>query len=869
MVMKEEEILVWAAFLHDLGKFRQRLEPASKMKTHSEHGSEEINTILVYPEKEKIEQLIKNHHKSEQYKDDRLLQILCLADWIAASERDRLEEKNHETQIEEGKEFMGDSLAASLLINPLSQDFDQEVGLKNLSYFTLSDISKASVIRGENLNTQSNQFQYQLLWKNFKTEAQAVELQKVAVPSLSFSILFYLFKKYAWCIPSATAYSGSKPDISLLDHSQLTAVYSLALYKTGWTALEAFKVLEDLKENYGENVEPSKFKEKELIDERKPFLLVAGDISGIQNYVYWSGKGTKSQYRAKQLRGRSFLLRLIEDSVAQKIIYELGLPQICILQKGGGRILLLVPNTAENRNSLKELIGQINKKIFMQYSGRLRLNLALVEATILDLMIRYQELSKKIEKELEIVKNELAKYIFSDQEYRDKLLKEYSGTEKCEQCEQPMKKVYDIGKMEVTDIGKKQVTNKGDEIKGCYNCFIEYEIGYNLHLIYQNKNANSYYRIIKSEIVKEMDVEKFFEPIVGLGVYYSFRDLNEITNEMEIKKEDRITKIYVNTPTALAKEGLGQIKEIELEMVGNYWGEKEFDVMASKNSAKYLGWLKMDADNLGNYFEKIKNLSTYCFSSRAVEIFFCSKLNNILEQYSGSDFVKSDTSAEKQEGYPGYIVYSGGDDLFLVGSWNHTLEIAQKISDEYGIYTASRRTLSAGFTVTDSSYPIQSASWIVDKEEKLAKEYKNSIGMFDQPLRLSKESQIREEQQKSKELPTLEQIMKKVEQIEENLPKEEETKKGTSLIRNIYDLIEEYEVIKNLDRKRKEQYRPFIFNLLIKEYNLKKNREQELRKFDSFKEALFNLEEKYISYAKVPLILYILKYRENKSEEKR
>ena len=69
------------------------------------------------------------------------------------------------------------------------------------------------------------------------------------------------------------------------------------------------------------------------------------------------------------------------------------------------------------------------------------------------------------------------------------------------------------------------------------------------------------------------------------------------------------------------------------------------------------------------------------------------------------------------------IVYSGGDDLFIVGAWDEIIELAVDLRKDFKRYTQGTLTLSAGIGVYPSGYPISAiAQEVADLEEK-SKEY--------------------------------------------------------------------------------------------------------------------------------------------------
>lgn len=55
-----------------------------------------------------------------------------------------------------------------------------------------------------------------------------------------------------------------------------------------------------------------------------------------------------------------------------------------------------------------------------------------------------------------------------------------------------------------------------------------------------------------------------------------------------------------------------------------------------------------------------------------------------------------------------YLIYSGGDDLFLIGSWDVIPEIAIRIREDFRAYTCNNPnfSLSAGITIAEEKYPL-------------------------------------------------------------------------------------------------------------------------------------------------------------------
>ncbi|MCX8178350.1 MAG: type III-A CRISPR-associated protein Cas10/Csm1 [Candidatus Aenigmarchaeota archaeon] len=143
--------------------------------------------------------------------------------------------------------------------------------------------------------------------------------------------------------------------------------------------------------------------------------------------------------------------------------------------------------------------------------------------------------------------------------------------------------------------------------------------------------------------------------------------------------------------------------------------------------SKKMGVLKFDVDNLGDIFKtnfakegryKI-SFSMYSSLSFNISLFFEGIINRIWEE-KYKDSV--------------YILYSGGDDGFLVGDFASVLNFANDIYNYFKIYTGfnPKFTISASFRIFDTSFPIKKIFEIMEndlKEAKSARREKNCISI--------------------------------------------------------------------------------------------------------------------------------------------
>ncbi len=179
---------------------------------------------------------------------------------------------------------------------------------------------------------------YQKLWEDFIAEIKRVPKEDFSV---MFNTLVYVLQKYTWCVPSP---SQDDTTIPLFHHLKTTSALASCLW----------------------------FDQNE-------FLLIGGDISGVQSFIYTiTSKGA-----AKSLKGRSFFLDLLNDAIARYMVYELGLPITNILYCAGGNFLIIAPASKEEEVNRKK--NEILEILLESFKGDLYVVLDIVRCSKSDL----------------------------------------------------------------------------------------------------------------------------------------------------------------------------------------------------------------------------------------------------------------------------------------------------------------------------------------------------------------------------------------------------------------------------------------------------------------------------------------------------
>jgi CRISPR-associated protein Csm1 len=172
-----------------------------------------------------------------------------------------------------------------------------------------------------------------------------------------------------------------------------------------------------------------------------------------------------------------------------------------------------------------------------------------------------------------------------------------------------------------------------------------------------------------------------------------------------------------------------------------------FESLANASKGvKRIGVLRADIDNLGQAFvsgfirkqaenpAKYVTISRTATLSRNLSMFFKYYLNDVLANPAKLPIQPfSLDGSEKTAARNVMIIYSGGDDLFLVGAWNEIIECAVDIHHLFALYGQGTLTLSAGVGVFPHSYPLIRMAEESGSLEATAKQLdadKNAIALF-------------------------------------------------------------------------------------------------------------------------------------------
>lgn len=425
------------------------------------------------------------------------------------------------------------------------------------------------------------------------------------------------------------------------------------LGEAGVSLYEEFKLLAALVHASGAADQPA-----------QAFMLVAGDFPGIQRAIYTiTSKGA-----ARSLRGRSAFLQLLEDAIVRRLVSELGVCWCNVVYAAGGNFLLLAPH-----NGAEEVVtdwtGRLSRGLLDSFQGDISFVAACQPLGAGDLYGEgFSAALSGLKQALGIAKQQpFAALAAADP---DLLFAPTGGASEqhCAVCH------YDPQPGE-------QLHRRDDDL-WCDEC-----VGF-AALAEALAQEPRYLSISNSAAGGASWQKRLFDLT---GWWYDFHSQ---------PPADGRTFYTLNEPDFLPDGAAG------FRFFATSQGVRDFDRIAKEaKGIERIGALRMDVDNLGRLFgEGLHPLSLTRLSaaSAAMSVFFDGWLNVLCR----------DVEASENRANTLYLIYAGGDDLFIVGPWDLMPLLAQRVRDDLAEFTANNPavTISAGVEVVPPHYPLYRAA---------------------------------------------------------------------------------------------------------------------------------------------------------------
>lgn len=681
----ELQLAVLAAWLHDIGKFAQRARAYSLSRAsrsdhtyaHEEYTEGFIEKILqpcmpdeLKPQCSLLAGLAGRHHAPN---DTPEAQAIHKADGLSAG-------LDRSTGDAEG-DFMSARLES--IFRDVCLDESNRFEAVNLRY-ALAPMNGPEAIFPV-ADTENERKSYSALFAGFCEKLQ--DLPRDLDMRAWTASLISLLERYTWCIPSATY--GTRADISLFDHAATTAAITQAILK-------------------GEN---------------DRFLLFGGDLSGIQEFIF--GKEEPADHGAnKLLRARSFLLQAITRSVWLVALERLGLEHAAKIMDAGGRFVLLLPDTQETKELLADLALEVEQWLLVQFGGAVRLNLASLPITDKDLQRdRFSERFDSFNDALELAKLKPFAAAFAkgaspvlgadSSAYAEHGecawcharpgVREEDGRPICRLCATLLR----VGAQLPT--AKYVVYGRDTGIEGAQLLFDGLKLG-----LYNKRPAARVTCKAMDVLSLRDDLFCTVAPLAGHLPMIGEDDLAAWQKQGRVSErdggryfgDDAISVVEPQTFSMLAADARMPPRE-----PGQPW-----------RAIPCLAVCKADVDNLGLIFGRgfgdNFTLSRFAMLSRMLNHFFAAFLMGKI-----------------REKYPNiYVIFAGGDDLFVIGPWWQVIEFAADMRKWFADFCGHNPqvTISAGLPLIKSGLPMRAMREEAEDALEEAKRHpdKNAATLF-------------------------------------------------------------------------------------------------------------------------------------------
>lgn len=680
---------ILGAWLHDIGKFAQR---AKARRSDLEHEYCKFNQdrythqhvlytdyfiehTLPLPEELEgmrsfLAGLAASHHKADgKSREHRAIQR---ADGLSAG-MDR-------TEAEQEGDFIRarmDSIFSKVKLG--SKGVDAAAPCLQYSLAPLGE--KDSIFPVQNAHNDGS---YKTLWTSFIAELEQIP-RNLGVKVWQ-ATLISLLERYCWCIPSATW--RSLPDVSLYDHSATTAALTQAIL----------------------GCEPGKEK----------FLLFGGDLSGIQTFIF--GREEPADKGATRLlRARSFILQAVSRSLWLALLDRLKLDFSAKIMDSGGHFILLLPDTQLVRDQISALEYEAEEWLFNNFQGAVRINFA-------SLAIKEKDLAKEnfsacFEKFNELLEDAKL-HPFSrliahgHSTVIENSHSDYARFGECEYCHTRPATDKDGNKPICTQC--RQLQRLGSRLPGAnFIVFTRQHINGSdafSGMLFDNINIRiCQERPSEVECRHALDIlsirnETIFttSPIAGYIPLITSHDLQRWQSEGRVAqsngellfKGEECLEGMPKTFTMLAEEA----RIPPASPADDHW-----------EAIPLLGVCKADVDNLGLVFSlgltNRFSLSCYAMLARMLNYFFSGYLIRLIRE----DFANI------------YVVFAGGDDVFVIGPWLDIISFSQRMANDFRKFCGENPavTISAGLPLIKPGLPMRAMREEAEELLQKSKSYDN------------------------------------------------------------------------------------------------------------------------------------------------
>lgn len=701
---------------------------AGESGSHSESGYKKLKTVWNQPD---ILDCIRYHHADTLKSASLSKQSPAYVVYIAdniASATDRREKEN----VEEGGQPFKKHLPLSSIFNLMHENpKDFEIPLEPLSNNYARPIPSG---------------EYALTQQDYQNVANCLlqALRGIPPEPQWMNTTLSVLETWTSSIPSSTS-TKEYADVSLYDHQKITAATAAC-------------ISEYLLEHAVSDYQQALVKQGKKFWDEKAFLLYSADVSGIQNFIYT----VSTDNALRSMRSRSFFLEFLMEHYIDEVLDGCGLSRANLLYSGGGHCYMLLPNTQKTKLCLAQQSTHINRWLREQFGIRLFLADGMTPCSA----------------------NELTNQPQKDAPYKEIFRRVSQQISYCKMHRYSAAELMELNRGTVRKDGREcKICGAVEQLNGekCHWCNLFEQISRDI----QDKRKTVF--VVSETPYTQLHIEL---PHGDSCVYLSILETDDA--QQLLQQTDDVLRVYTKNAQSLPSVGARYASQL---FVGEYHDSNRINELAEKSTGiSRIAVCRMDVDDLGKAFisgferphaaaaedqYKYVTISRTASFSRQMSRFFKYYINSILAR------VTKDALAVT-------IVYSGGDDVFLVGAWDHILEAAMRIQEDFQTYTCHTLHLSAGILLKNAKYPIRRSASEAAELEAFAKSHdgKNAVTIFEASAQQTYPWQIFQDKV----------INEKKNLLERFFANQEDAERGKAFLYRLLDLLRNSEQRINLAR---------------------------------------------------------------------
>lgn len=489
--------------------------------------------------------------------------------------------------------------------------------------------------------------------------------------------------RYTGSVP-AVATAQPVQDLSLFDHLKITAAVGACLSEDRLAAEQT-------------GVTDALLQDETALRRQKAFLLYSADFSGVQKFIYT----VAVQGALRSLRSRSFFLEFAMEHYLDELLRACGVSRANLLYSGGGHCYLLLPNTPAVRQAADGWNTRFNEWLFAQFGTRLFLAHGYTACTADDLtntpaeQAPYKAMFRRVS--AAVAAHKMHRVTAAQLHRLNQAPAEDTGRE-CAVC----------GRSDALVLGQTR----------CAWCTLFETISPKI------QTGAALWVGTASGTARD-----FTLPTADGEAGVAF--LSEAQARARLDAGETPRHLYLKNAVS------ARLPDATTLLVGDYAAANQMEALSqTARGIRRLAVCRMDVDNLGQAFvagferpqdpdparrTRYVTLSRTAAFSRQMSLFFKQSINSLL-----------DGRAEGQPPLQVTVVYSGGDDVFLVGAWDDTIAAALRIRQALTAFTCGALTISAGIGLFDDHFPIRTAALQTAELEDAAKSLpeKNAVALF-------------------------------------------------------------------------------------------------------------------------------------------